>query len=133
MALAGLIAAGALALPYVVVPARRAMGLPTYQWDADARTHPFLNHFSSANYKQHDFSDPARLNAWGALPAYRYTGKMAPLGKDDAAVQPGGERDFPEARARLRALKHAPRLLECGRKAWPWPLDSSHATQTWRL
>jgi len=103
MAVAGLIAAGALALPYVVVPVRRAMGLPTYQWDADARTHPFLNHFSSANYKQHDFSDAARLNAWGALPTYQYTGRMAPLGKEAAAAQPGGERDFPEARERLRA------------------------------
>ena len=102
MALAGLIAAGALALPYVVVPARRAMGPPTYQWDADARTHPFLNHFGASTYRQHSFDDPERLTKWGALGEYRYMGRMQPLGKDAPATQPGGERDFPEARERLR-------------------------------
>jgi len=40
MAVAGIIALGALVLPYVVVPIRRSMGLPTYQWDADPKTHP---------------------------------------------------------------------------------------------
>jgi hypothetical protein len=40
MAVAGFIAFGALILPYVVVPIRRSMGLPTYQWDADPKTHP---------------------------------------------------------------------------------------------
>jgi hypothetical protein len=40
MAVAGFIALGALVLPYVVVPIRRSMGLPTYQWDADPKTHP---------------------------------------------------------------------------------------------
>ena len=29
-------------------------------------------------------------------------GRMQPLGKDAPATQPGGERDFPEARERLR-------------------------------
>lgn len=54
MAVAGFIALGALVLPYVVVPIRRSMGLPTYQWDADPKTHPVsrfisLLLFSSTN------------------------------------------------------------------------------------
>jgi hypothetical protein len=40
MVLSACIAVGAAALPYVLVPIRKSMGLPTYQWDADPETHP---------------------------------------------------------------------------------------------
>ncbi len=40
MMISGIIAAVAIAIPYVVVPIRRKLGLPTYQWDADPKTHP---------------------------------------------------------------------------------------------
>lgn len=40
MMISGVIAAVAIAVPYVVVPIRRKLGLPTYQWDADPATHP---------------------------------------------------------------------------------------------
>jgi hypothetical protein len=101
MAIAGLVAFGALVLPYAVVPLRRAWGLPTYQWDADPASHPFLNHFGD-NYKPHDFSDPQLLTRWGKLGEYRYTGRLPAVGKEDAEAQEGGSRDFPEARARLQ-------------------------------
>ena len=91
MAIAGIIAAAALVMPYVVVPLRRALGLPTYQWDADVRTHPFLNNFGD-NYRQHDFSDPALLNKWGHHGEYHYSGRLKPV----------TDRDFPEAVERLR-------------------------------
>ena len=40
MLMATCIGVGALALPAIVVPIRRSMGLPTYQWDADVEQHP---------------------------------------------------------------------------------------------
>jgi hypothetical protein len=40
MVLSAALALGAVALPFVIVPARRAANLPTYQWDADPATHP---------------------------------------------------------------------------------------------
>jgi len=40
MVISACIALGAAALPYVLVPIRKNLGLPTYQWDADPETHP---------------------------------------------------------------------------------------------
>ncbi len=40
MMLSLLVGGTALVLPYVVVPIRKRLGLPTYQWDADPNTHP---------------------------------------------------------------------------------------------
>lgn len=40
MVISGVIAAVGLSLPYLVVPIRRSMGLPTYQWDSDTNTNP---------------------------------------------------------------------------------------------
>lgn len=40
MAMAGVLGAVAIAIPYIVVPLRRSMGLPTYQWDANPESHP---------------------------------------------------------------------------------------------
>jgi hypothetical protein len=40
MVISGVIAVIGLSLPYVVVPIRRSMGLPTYQWDSDTNTNP---------------------------------------------------------------------------------------------
>jgi hypothetical protein len=51
---------GGLALPLVIVPIRRAMGLPTYQWDADPEEHPV-----SAP------TGDAAANGWGAATAAR--------------------------------------------------------------
>lgn len=96
MAIAGGIAFVGMLMPYVVVPLRRAAGLPTYQWDADPATHPYISHFGDA-YKPHDFSDPARLAAWSRHGEYRYAARLRALPAD------APERDFPEARARLAA------------------------------
>ncbi len=62
----------------------------------------YLNHFGE-NYKEHDFKDPSLLGKWGGLRDYSYMGHLQQVGPDDAAVQPGGSRDFPEARERLKA------------------------------
>lgn len=43
MVIAGVFGLSAIAIPYVVVPIRRSLGLPTYQWDADPSTHPVSN------------------------------------------------------------------------------------------
>ena len=40
MVIAGALAFVGLVMPYVVVPMRRAAGLPTYQWDSDTATSP---------------------------------------------------------------------------------------------
>ena len=40
MVLSTIIGVSALCLPFIVIPIRRSMGLPTYQWDADVETHP---------------------------------------------------------------------------------------------
>ena len=40
MVIAGVIAGVSMFMPYVVVPIRRSLGLPTYQWDANPETHP---------------------------------------------------------------------------------------------
>lgn len=31
---------GALGMPFIIVPIRRSLGLPTYQWDANPDDHP---------------------------------------------------------------------------------------------
>ncbi len=40
MMISAVIGGVAIFAPYVVVPIRRNLGLPTYQWDADPTTHP---------------------------------------------------------------------------------------------
>jgi hypothetical protein len=40
MMLSALLAGVAVAIPFVVVPLRRAAGKPTYQWDNDVVEHP---------------------------------------------------------------------------------------------
>lgn len=40
MVIAAVLGIGSIAIPYVVVPIRRHLGLPTYQWDNDPATHP---------------------------------------------------------------------------------------------
>lgn len=40
MVIAAVLGIGSIAIPYVVVPIRRHLGLPTYQWDNDPSTHP---------------------------------------------------------------------------------------------
>ena len=45
MVIAGVLAFGGLVLPYIVVPMRRAAGLPTYQWDSNTATNPVRSPF----------------------------------------------------------------------------------------
>ncbi len=40
MVIAGVLAFTGLVMPYVIVPMRRAAGLPTYQWDSNTSTNP---------------------------------------------------------------------------------------------
>jgi len=40
MMISAIVAGAAIALPAVIVPIRRKMGLPTYQWDGVAATNP---------------------------------------------------------------------------------------------
>lgn len=40
MVFAAVLGIGSVAIPYVVVPIRRSLGLPTYQWDASPASHP---------------------------------------------------------------------------------------------
>jgi|APCry1669189665_1035243.scaffolds.fasta_scaffold118096_1 hypothetical protein len=40
MVIAAVLGGVAVSVPVIVVPIRRSLGLPTYQWDADPKTHP---------------------------------------------------------------------------------------------
>lgn len=40
MMISALMAGASVALPLIVVPIRKSLGLPTYQWDGDAKTNP---------------------------------------------------------------------------------------------
>jgi hypothetical protein len=90
----------------------------------------FINHFGE-NYKQHDFGDPELLAKWSQLPDYRCVRNEKPVGPPPSSSPPPHhlipvlppshrpllpprryssvlthkqpeERDFPEARERLR-------------------------------
>ena len=40
MMISALLAVGAVSIPFIVVPIRRSLGKPTYQWDSDVDNHP---------------------------------------------------------------------------------------------
>ena len=92
MMLSALLAAGAVFIPLTVVPMRRAMRLPTYQWDSDPEEHPTLS-TGEETHKVHHFDDADKLAAWSQHTPYKYLGALAPKSAAD--------RDFPAARERL--------------------------------
>lgn len=95
MVLSTIIGVSALCLPFIVIPIRRSMGLPTYQWDADVETHPYLHAFTDGQ-KRYTFDDVALLSTWSKHDQYKYKKKLTHKDHDDPT------RDFPEARARLQ-------------------------------
>ncbi len=76
MMLSGIIGLSAIALPFFIVPVRRSMGLPTYQWDADPKTHPVSGAARALARRQRLLHEARALQRWalpglGALPQLR--------------------------------------------------------------
>ena len=122
MVIAAVLGGVAVTIPIVVVPIRRSLGLATYQWDADPRTHPvcinewiflhyvakylleyvnfpsistlqFISYYGN-NFKQYSFDDGQLLNSWSKHDQYAYQKERQPI--DPNSV------DYPEARQRLK-------------------------------
>ena len=92
MMIAGIFGGLSIIVPYIVVPIRKSLGLPTYQWDANPKTHPYLHEFGD-NYKNFTFDDTKKLVSWSQHDTYGYKKPIQPKSYK--------ERDFPEARARI--------------------------------
>ncbi len=80
MVISGVLAFVGLVLPYVIVPMRRTAGLPTYQWDSDTSTHPFISDWADYD-KKHSPDNAALLAQWSRkdqAAVYRYHDALSP-------------------------------------------------------
>lgn len=100
MMISALLAGTAIAIPTIVVPIRRKFGLPTYQWDADAKSNPYLHDFEEELVSVR-CDDPKLIAEWSQHDLYRYRDRLA------VAEPTAADRDFPDARARREASRLA--------------------------